>query len=82
MTTNGEPPPARVQLTLGSCVMRTDLSAVRAESGDGRADPGVVRGKLRGMGGDLDLMRGEFDGMRERFDVPPVRRGWEMPLAS
>ena len=60
-------------------VMRTDLYAVRAEFGDGRADPGVVRVKLRELGGDLDLMRGEFDAMRQQLDVPPVRRGWEMP---
>jgi len=60
-------------------VMRTDLYAMRAEFGDGRADPGVVRGKLRDLGGALDLVRGDFDAMRERLDVPPVRRGWEMP---
>ena len=60
-------------------IMRTDLYAMRAEFGDGRADSGVVRGKLRDLAGALDLMRGDFDAMRERLDVPPVRRGWEMP---
>lgn len=60
-------------------VVRTDLRAMRGDPGDARADPGVVRGRLRDMGGDLDLLLEDIDDMREQLDVPPVRRGWEMP---